>query len=113
MQAAKFLRPQGRKGSLRRLSGKPARKTSGLPCGQADVLVLTTPINGRVMAEGVPLNSYTGLHPDFGQSAVGYPRPEHIHNSRVILVDKLQQKFYDGLVFHAEIAGGAMSHQVP
>ena len=63
MQAAKLPRPQGRKGSLRRLSGEPARKTSGLPLGQADVLVLITPIKGRVMAEGLPLNSCTGLHP--------------------------------------------------
>lgn len=63
MQAAKLPRPQGRKGSFRRLSGEPARKTTGLPLGQADVLVLITPINGRVMAPGLPLNSCTALHP--------------------------------------------------
>ncbi len=63
MQAAKLPRPQGRKGSLRRLSGEPARKTRGLLLNQVDVLVLITPRKGRVMAEGVPLNSCTGLHP--------------------------------------------------
>jgi hypothetical protein len=51
--------------------------------------------------------------PDFGQRPVGYPRPEHILNPRVILIDEFQQKFDDGPVFHAEIAGGPVSYQVP